>query len=254
MSVFFSMFSRRWLLTTLLVLLGTAVCVRLGIWQLDRLEQRRAFNAHYAAMTSLPPLQINGQTSEDLSNQEYRAVTARGAYAFDAQVAIRNQYFRGQLGYHLLTPLILEDGAAILVDRGWIPAEGNDTPAAWRKYDQPGMVEVRGILRPGRAVDDFGRALNPTPAPGQPRLDFWALVDITRIQSQVGYPLLPAYIQLDVDPADETPPVPYQPTVEITEGPHMGYALQWFTFASILFFGYPFFVKNREKMTLEERT
>ncbi len=254
MNVFLNMFSRRWVFTTLLVLLGTAICVRLGIWQLDRLEQRRTFNAHYLQMTSLPPLTLSSAPAEDLAAQEYRAVIASGRYDHAAQVSIRNQYFRGQLGYHLLTPLILEDGAAILVDRGWIPAEGNDAPAAWRKYDQPGQVTVRGMLRAGRAVDDFGRALNPTPAPGQPRLDFWALVDIPRIQLQAGYPLLPAYIQLDVDPADETPPVPYQPTVEITEGPHMGYALQWFTFASILFFGYPFFLKNREKMTPEERT
>lgn len=253
MTIFLSMFSRRWLLTTLLVLLGSVVCIRLGIWQLDRLEQRRAFNAHYEAMRALPPLELTGQTGEDLSAQEYRAVTARGVYDPEAQVAIRNQYFRGQLGYHLLTPLVFEDGAAILVDRGWIPAEGNDTPAAWREYDQPGMVEVRGILRPSRTVDDFGRDLNPPLAPGQTRLDFWALVDIARIQQQVAHPLLPAYIQLDVDPADETPPVPYQPSVEITEGPHFGYALQWFTFAAILFFGYPFFLKSRETMMMEDR-
>ncbi len=251
--ILLKMFSRRWALTTLLVLAGTALCIRLGIWQLDRLDQRRAFNAHYTAMTILPALQISGQTSQDLPNQEYRAATARGEYDFQAQVAIRNQYFRGQLGYHLLTPLVLEDGAIILVDRGWIPAEGNESPAAWRKYDQPGVVDVRGILRPGRAVDDFGRDLNPTPAPGQARIDFWALVDIDRIQSQTGYALAPAYIQLDVDPSDETPPVPYQPSIQITEGSHLGYAVQWFTFASILFFGYPFFLNSREKMALEER-
>lgn len=251
--IILKMFSRRWLLTTLLVLIGSAVCVRLGIWQLDRLDQRRAFNAHYEAMTALPPLQINGQTAEDLPNQEYRAVIAQGVYDFEAQVAIRNQYFRGQLGYHLLTPLVFEDGAAILVDRGWIPADDNDTPAAWRKYDQPGRVDVSGILRPGRAVDDFGRDLNPALAPGQTRLNFWALVDISRIQAQIPYPLLQAYIQQNVDPADETPPVPYQPSVEITEGSHFGYAVQWFTFATILFFGYPFFLKSREPMNVEDR-
>ena len=53
------MFNRRWLGTTVLVLLGTALCVRLGIWQLDRLEGRRAFNDQVRSMRSLPPLDLN---------------------------------------------------------------------------------------------------------------------------------------------------------------------------------------------------
>lgn len=250
--IFLKMFSRRWLFTTLLVVAGALVCARLGIWQLERLEQRRAFNDHYQSMTTLPPLQLSGRSAEDLANQEYRAVTARGVYDFAAQVAIRNQYFRGQLGYHLLTPLVFTDGTAILVDRGWIPAQGNDTPDRWRQYDEPDPAAISGILRRGRAVDDFGRDLNPALAPGQTRLHFWALVNIDRIQSQTGYALAPAYIQLNVDPSDETPPVPYQPDIEITEGSHLGYAVQWFTFASILLLGYPFFLKSREQLNLEE--
>ena len=49
------MFTRRWIFTSLLVLAGTALCIRLGIWQLDRLEQRRAFNTHVEAMWAAPP-------------------------------------------------------------------------------------------------------------------------------------------------------------------------------------------------------
>ncbi len=55
------MFSRRWLLTTLLVFLGTALCIRLGIWQLDRLEQRRAFNAQVTSMRAMPLLDLNSE-------------------------------------------------------------------------------------------------------------------------------------------------------------------------------------------------
>ncbi len=60
------------------------------------------------------------------------------------------------------------------------------------------------------------------------------------------YPIYAVYIQPNIDPADETPPIPYQPEVELTEGPHIGYAFQWFTFATILFAGYPFFLRKQE--------
>ena len=237
------MFSRQWLLTTLLALVGGAVCVRLGIWQLDRLEGRQAFNAHVEAMWDAEPLELTGP-SEDLATMEYRAVTVSGTYDFEHQVALRNRYFEGEYGYNLLTPLRLDDGSAVLVDRGWIPADGNDQPVNWRQYDQPGPVTVEGQIRLGQAEPDFGGVPDPTLAPGQTRLDFWNIVNLERIGPQTPYRLLDVYVQPDADPADTTPPIPYQPDIELTEGPHLGYAVQWFTFASILVFGYPFYVRK----------
>lgn len=238
------MFSRRWLLTTLLVLMGSLLCVRLGFWQLDRLAQRRAFNAHVSAMRALPPLRL--PSSEDVMQMEWRAVQAEGGYDFEHQVAIRNQYREGQYGYRLLTPLRLADGKAVLVDRGWIPTEGNARPSDWRKYDQEGMVTVSGIVRlPQRQVTPLG-ASDPPLGPGQTRLDFWVYVDLDRIGAQIPYPLLPVYIQLDADAAQTTPPIPGQPALELSEGPHLGYAIQWFTFAALLVLGYPFYLRKQE--------
>lgn len=240
-----AMFSRRWLLTTLLVLLGSALCVRLGIWQLDRLAQRRAFNAHVQAMWQAEPLTLTGQTSQDLTTMEYRAVIVSGTYDFENQVALRNRYYQNQPGYHLLTPLLLDDGSAVLVERGWVPADGNSAPADWRKYDQSGRVTVEGQIRLGQSKPDLGGVPDPTLAPGQTRLDFWNTVNLERIRRQVPYPMLEVFIQPKVDPADETPPIPYQPEIELTEGPHLGYAGQWFTFAAILVLGYPFFLRKQ---------
>lgn len=245
------MFSRRWVLTTLLVLLGAALCIRLGIWQLDRLEQRRAFNAHVLAMRALPPLDLNADPSGDLAALEYRSATATGVYDFEHQVAVRNQTWIGpdnipQPGYHLLTPLLLDDGrTAVLVDRGWIPSEGNDQPAGWRRYDEPGRVTVTGILRAGRSRPDLGGVPDPELQPGQERLDFWNMVNIERIDLQTPADLLPAYLQPDPDPGRVQPPYPYQPEIELSEGPHAGYAGQWFTFASILLIGYPFYLRKQ---------
>jgi surfeit locus 1 family protein len=241
------MFSRQWFLTTLLVLVGGVLCVRLGIWQLDRLQQRRAFNAHVEAMWAAEPLTLTDQPSDDLTTMEYRAVTVSGTYDFENQVTLRNRYFRNAYGYDLLTPLLLDDGSAVLVERGWIPAEGNDTPADWRKYDQPGRVTLQGQIRLGETKPDLGGVPDPTLAPGQSRLEFWNIVNLERISQQLPYPLLNVYVQPNVDPADETPPVPYQPQIELTEGPHFGYALQWFTFAGILVLGYPFYLRKQLK-------
>ena len=247
--IFRAMFSRKWMITTLLVLAGGALCVRLGIWQLDRLEQRRAFNAHVESMWATEPLVLDGRSTEDLTSMEYRAVTVSGTYDFENQVALRNRYFQNEYGYDLLTPLLLDDGSAVLVDRGWIPAEGNDSPADWRGYDQQGPVTVQGQIRLGQTKPDLGGVPDPTLSPNQSRLDFWNIINLERIQEQVPYPLFDVFIQPDVDPNDVEPPVPYQPEIELTEGPHLGYAGQWFTFATILVLGYPFYLRKQ----LEEK-
>lgn len=246
MTIIRRMFSSRWLLTTLLVFAGAALCVRLGIWQLDRLEQRRLFNRHYLQARAEPPLDLNDPLPEDLASQEYRDAVARGRYDFDRQVALRNQYNGSDYGYHLLTPLLLGDDLAILVDRGWIPAEGNDSPSDWRKYDGPGEAGLRGILRLGQAKPRFGGVADPTPQPDQGPLVLWNNVVLEQIGRQVPYRLLGVYLQPAPQAGDSTPPIPYQPEIEITEGPHLGYAGQWFIFAALLFFGYPIFYLRRQ--------
>ena len=240
------MFSRQWIFTTLLVLLGAVLCIRLGIWQLDRLDQRRVFNAHYQSMLELPPLDLNADATSDLAALEYRAVTVRGTYDFANQVALLNYYDEGVYGYHLLTPLLLADGRAVLVDRGWIPADGNGSPEGWIRYEEAAQAEVQGMMRLGVMHAPFGGRADPTLAPGQTRLDFWNFIIFERIGQQMPYAILPVYIQPNPDPADVEPPVPSQPEIEITEGPHMGYAIQWFFFASLLLIGYPFYLRKQE--------
>ncbi|HNO84374.1 MAG TPA: SURF1 family protein, partial [Anaerolineales bacterium] len=98
--------SRKWFFASLLVLLGTAFCIRLGFWQLDRLEQRRAFNAQVESMRAAEMLDLNQAIPQDIAAMEWRAVTVTGEYDFENQVAIRNQYNGDQYGYHLITPLL----------------------------------------------------------------------------------------------------------------------------------------------------
>lgn len=233
------MFSPKWLLTTLLVFIGTAVCIRLGIWQLDRLEGRRAFNTQVESMRAAEQLDLNVNTPADITSMEWRAVTVTGEYDFENQVALRNQYYGNQYGYHLITPLRY-NGTVVLVNRGWIPAD-----ADWREFDEPGPVTVTGQIRLGQGKPAFGGVTDALPADGGP-LNVWNNLDVAMMSAQFPYPILEVFVQPDVDENDTVPPIPYQPEIELTEGSHFGYALQWFTFATILFVGYPFYLRKQD--------
>jgi surfeit locus 1 family protein len=134
----------------------------------------------------------------------------------------------------------------VLVDRGWIPADANSAPSDWRKYDEAGEVNVTGQIRLGQSKPAFGGVVDTPPENGT-RLEVWNNADIRQIAQQLPYPVLPVYIQPKPVAGDNEPPIPFQPEVELTEGPHFGYALQWFAFATILFLGYPFFLRKQEK-------
>ena len=238
------MFSWKWALATLFVFLGTAVCIRLGIWQLDRLEQRRAFNYQVETMRAAELLDLNQSTPEDIASMEWRAVTVTGEYDFENQIALRNQYNDGVYGFHIITPL-LYNGGAVLVNRGWIPAESDSAPQDWRVYDEPGEVTITGQIRLGQGKPAFGGVADALPMDGT-RLAVWNNLDVERMSGQFSYPILDVFIQPNVNAGDAEPPIPYQPIIELTEGSHFGYALQWFTFATILFVGYPFFLRKQD--------
>lgn len=255
-------FKVKWLLTTFLVVAAALVMIRLGFWQLDRLEKRRAFNSRVLTQTNQPPLDLtkavrsgNLFSSGELTEMEYREVLVKGVYDFEHEVALRNQAYLNQYGVHLLTPLKIDGSETwILVDRGWIPGtdfEAGKEDGNWNQYAEKGIVEVSGILRASQDKPDFGRIKDPVPTPGGERVTAWNLANLTQIQKQVPYPILPVYIMQSPDPAWTDLPYRGELDLEITEGPHLGYAIQWFTFASILLLGYPVFLyreENRDKV------
>lgn len=234
------MFSRQWLLTTLLVIAAMAVMARLGIWQLERLDARRAFNARVATQLAQPQLHLNTAPLTDaLSAMEYRAVQVVGVYDPSQEVGLRNQAWEGKLGVHLLTPLIISGtDQAVLINRGWVPADAKD----WAQFAEPGVVTVTGVIRRSEAQPDFGGVPDPEGV-----LRLWNLVNVERIRQQITHPLLPIYIQQNPDPAWTTLPYRTTVSVEISEGSHFGYAMQWFLFALVLGVGYPFYVRDAIK-------
>src|SRR5688572_15372302 len=121
----------------LAALLSCAVTVRLGYWQLDRLEQRREINFQLGSRLVAEPVRLPGPLSsaapdgEALRELEFRRVVLRGYWDFSKERSLPNQFWERQLGLHLVVPFLLEDGkGAVLVDRGWIPAE-MASPSEW---------------------------------------------------------------------------------------------------------------------------
>lgn len=242
------MFSRKWLFTTLLVLAGVAVLARLGFWQLERLAQRKAFNERVLAQIDQPVFELAGEgLSADLYNMEYRQATVTGVYDFSSQVALKNQSLGAEYGVHLLTPLQITDSdMAVLVDRGFIPG-ADAAPSSWAKYDQPGEVTVIGAIRRPQEKADFGRLADPLPAAGEPPLMAWNLINVAAIAGQIHYPLLNIYIQQAPNGATGSGPVSSAVELDLSEGSHLSYALQWFSFAALLGMGYPFYLRREMK-------
>ncbi|NPV78089.1 MAG: SURF1 family protein [Anaerolineae bacterium] len=237
----------RWILTSLLVFLGVGALIRLGFWQLQRLEERRAFNARVLAQLNEPEINLNNPIPVDgLLNMEYRVVSVAGIYDHTQEVLLRNQVWEDKPGYHILTPLRIQGSNwSVLVDRGWISLEDARN---LKPFELPGLVTIKGRLRSPQTKPDFGGVPDPTLAAGEIGLFAWNVVNLERIQQQVTFPLLPVYIQQEPNPAGPSAlPVPTAPLPEISEGSHLGYAFQFFGFAFILAFGYPFYLRQQLK-------
>lgn len=249
------MFSRRWWFTTLIVLGGIALTIRLGIWQVDRYQQNKAVADHLKSMQVAAPVVIkDGNPTEDLTGMEYRAVKATGTYDFLHQVAIRNQIWAqswgNDMGYILVTPLKLSDGTAVMVDRGWIPLK-DETPDSWKPYDVPGLVTVEGIIRL-QTRPEIGGESDPTLVPGQGVLRLWNLIDLDRLQAQIPYPILNIYIQQG--PSSNETSLPYRAlsSPDLTAaGTNAAYATMWFLFTGLLIFGYPVYLRKQTPGTSE---
>ncbi|HEX9118623.1 MAG TPA: SURF1 family protein [Anaerolineae bacterium] len=246
---------RRLAATVAVALVCLAFC-RLGFWQLQRLHERQAANAHLIARLSEPALTLTG-AAVDPAATDLRHAVAHGAYDFSHEIVLRNQAFGGLPGVHLVTPLRLSGSdAAVLVDRGWIPID-QVNPASRVAFDRPASeVDVRGVARSSQTRLNFLSPEDKAPTAGG-RLDQWFRVDIAKIQGQTPYPLLPVFLQegepktvdLAGGPAagSRLPAPDFQ--IDLSEGPHLAYAIQWFSFAAILAAGYAAYFRRQNRRT-----
>ena len=211
---------RRDLIALVGALLVAGVCVRLGIWQLDRLHQRRAHNALVAAARARPELDIRAGLPLPIDSLRDRRLRARGAYDYARERLWHGRSYEGIPGVDLVTPLRLPDGSAVLVDRGWAPS-----PDGYHVDQQ--------AYREGDSADVEGLGMAAPRGRGD--------VDPAALRDSLPYRVLPIVIQQSPPSAALYRPLPpglrRWPSPPLSDGPHLSYVVQWFSFAVIIVVG-----------------
>ncbi len=217
----------RWVAGHLLVLALTVSFVALGFWQLARDHHKQALVRRARAAYAAPAPDIT--TSVAAGSR----VEASGHYDTAYESMLRNQVHDGKDGNDVLSTLVLTDGTAVVVDRGWVAVTGSGRTPVHAPIAQ-GAVVVRGIAHttsPLSAQDAV------TEAGGQLSLP---RVDLARIGRSVPYKLRPVWIEAQAQtPAPEAgaPLLPQPPPPDQVN--HLQYAIEWFSFALIGIIGWP---------------
>jgi surfeit locus 1 family protein len=202
------------ILALVIGVVAATVFARLGVWQLDRLGERRAWNREVAARLEAPPLTLrSGLVSAPVGSLVYRRVKAAGVFAFADQRAEPNRSLRGLPGAYVVTPLRFADGTGVLVQRGFAAAPDGMT------IDPARLVEPESTVVEGVLLSATGRlAVHPESV-------------------SAGYPLLPLVIRRTTRVSGMPEGLAVAGLPPLDAGPHLSYAVQWFAFALIALIG-----------------
>lgn len=235
----------KWLVGHVLVIVLVAAFVNFGFWQLRRLDERRAANAVIEARSAVPvqPLAevvaAAAASFAEVDDLAYRRVVARGTYDAGASVLVRSRALDGRPGFHVLTPLVTDEGAALVVNRGFAPYSTETTEVLAATRPPAGEVEVAGLLLETQERQGIG----PTDPAGGVLTEI-ARIDLARLQQQYEGDLYPVALQLQ----SQTPPPGDLPVLlpppEQSEGSHLSYAAQWFLFAAVGAVGWPVLLRH----------
>lgn len=218
------------LMGIVIYLLLTAFLFSLGIWQLNRAEQKRFFLEQQSQALHADVWDLNINAIENSATIRYHQLKVTGKFDGDHQFLIDNQILDGQAGYYVLTPLIIpQQNRAVLVNRGWLPLGA----------DRNILPDLR-ILKPEVTVT--GR-LNQFPAVGiklkgaEIPTDHWPavvqVVDKEVLAAKLDYALYDFQLELDADSA-EGYRREWKIQSSIPPEKHQAYAVQWFGLALTL--------------------
>jgi cytochrome oxidase assembly protein ShyY1 len=227
--------SRRWVLFAVAVALLVWVATQLGQWQFHRLDDRKAENKIVATNLNAPPVPIDDVLSPDESpsaQDEWRRVTVHGTWDDQHTVVLKYQTRDSGAGVDVVTPLVTETGAAVLVDRGWMSTSNSGATRPELPPVSEGQVTVTGWVRRDatggstRVSDLSTRAISSL-----------------RIAEAVPYPLYRGF--LDIAAESPEPPEALDPVElpdDTSNGPHFFYGLQWWFFGALAVFGFCYLV------------
>lgn len=229
----------KWIVRHVLVVILCSVMIMASFWQWQRLDDKRHYRDLVQARQAAPRQDIVTVVPDEtaVAGALYRSVDATGTYAASDTFVVENRSLNGASGAWVLTPLLLDDGDAVVVNRGFVgfDREGEIVPPT----PPAGRVRVEGLVYPSQERGRFGPK-----DPPEGTLSVLARVDLDRLARQVDYRVVPAYVQLvSSDPpepiGDPTMPVLVAlGTPEPDLGPHLAYAVQWGIFTIIAGGGY----------------
>ncbi|SCL38996.1 Cytochrome oxidase assembly protein ShyY1 [Micromonospora rhizosphaerae] len=232
----------RWLGILALALVAAALMVFLGNWQLDRYRGRTAINERIDAGATMAPAPLRdavpaptggpGTAGPAPAEQAtYTPVTATGRYDTANLILVRNRTVDSQVGFEVLTPLVLADGTAVLVDRGWIP------PAPEGATVQPQVPAA-----PAGEVTVAGRVMASESGAGPVDRRDGKLearrIGVPRLARELPYPVYGGYLLLDEQTPAADPAFQAVPIGHTNNWQNFGYVVQWWIFAAMTLVGY----------------
>lgn len=223
----------RWIALTAFLLIMIYLFIRLSDWQFDRYNQRIVDNEITTTALSSEPINLT-----DLSQlsvlKDWKKVSIKGEFIDSDAKLLRRQYLDSSLGFGVITPLKLDNGQVILVNRGWIPIAESSTSQQQIPTSPQGEVALIGYVQTIRDTKN-----EPQDLP----LNQINYLNSTNFSSQ---PLSTTYLQLaSMTPMDNQ--VAIIPLPELSNGPHFSYAIQWILFALMLPIGWYVLLKNENK-------
>lgn len=234
------------LISTIATLLILPLLINLGMWQSNKADQKQKLQDVYDKRANSGLIHIGGELV-NLKDIRYSRVEARGYYEPAYQVLLDNQIYKGQAGYHVITPLhISGSNIRVLVNRGWVPL-GNDRNILPIIETPQNEVEVSGF-----AHDPSGKylELTHTDSPADTWQKVWQNLDINKYKSAVNFQIQPITILLD--PASPSGgfirdwPKPSS-GIEVNRG----YAVQWYLMSAALIVIY--IATNFKKVSREDQ-
>lgn len=222
--------TRRWLLFAVVVVLLCYGAWWLGQWQFDRLADRKANNAVVRANEDRDPTPVADVLAPGrpvAEDDEWRQVTATGEYDVDDTVVVRYRTRDGVSGVDLVVPLVTQDGAVLLVDRGWMPVDNQGSAVVDAPEPPAGEVTVEGWVRADATGDSTEVSDHSTRA-----------ISSAEIGPAIGQDVYGGFVVLESEngePAADLQPVELP---ELNNGPHFFYGLQWWFFGALAVFGF----------------
>ena len=230
------MLSRRRAIVLGAAVLAAAGTARLGWWQLDRAAQKIGLQQWQQSRRALPPLG-QAELARDpagAQQQAQRLVAVQGRWLPERTVYLENRQHLGQPGFYAVTPLLLADGSAVLVQRGWLPRDLMDRTRIVAAAPPAGTVQVEGRIAPALArLYEFAGA-----ASGSIRQN----LEVEVYARETSLPLRPlALVQEDgaAPPPDGLVRQWPQPAADVQK--HYGYAFQWFALSALIIILYVWF-------------